>query len=138
MNTADVTGKPLAAKRPTEARFLFREACLLIWHDEKNFVRLGRSSTVSRRHGWNYQAIDAGRRAASQFGEVRPDEATWLRIQRKDAVVYAWYRQTKDETWTAMEVERMALPDVVSVGVSVVNTTSAPFFVGFEAFTVEQ
>jgi len=134
----DVTGKNLTAKRPAEARFLFRAASLLVWHDEKNFVRLERSSSLSRPHRWGYQAFDQGRRAAMQAGEVRKAGDSWLRIQRKNGVVYAWYRQDGDEAWTAMEVERLSLPDVVTVGVAVLNSTSDPFMVRFEDFEVEE
>lgn len=138
VSPVDVTGKTLTAKRPAKARFLFRAACLLVWHDEKNFVRLERSSSVSRPHRWSYQAFDRGRRAASQAGEVRKEGESWLRIQRKDGVVYAWYRQAGDEAWTAMEAERLSLPDVVTVGVAILNTTSDPFMVRFESFVVEE
>ncbi len=138
VSPVDVTGKTLAAKRPAEARFLFRAACLLVWHDEKNYVRLERGSSVSRPHRWGYQAFDQGRRAATQAGEVRKEGESWLRIQRKDGVVHAWYRQSGDETWTAMEVERLSLPDAVTVGVAVLNSTSDPFTVRFEDFVVEE
>jgi len=138
VSPVDVTGKTLTAKRPVEARFLFRAACLLVWHDEKNFVRLERSSSLSRPHRWGYQAFDQGRRAATQAGEVRKEGESWLRIQRKDGVVYAWYRQAGDEAWTAMEVERLSLPDEVTVGVAVLNSTSDPFMVRFEDFVFEK
>ena len=37
-----------------------------------------------------------------------------------------------------MEVERLSLPDAVTVGVAVLNSTGDPFTVRFEDFVVEE
>jgi len=133
----NVTGLKLAPDGPANARFPYRAAVLMIWHDANNFVRLERASSVSKPHRWGYQTIEQGKVGVFHVGIVRPDAASYLRLRRKQGAISAWYRQDGDREWTMMEVHRLDLPDEVQVGVSLVNTTSDPFTVRFEDFTVE-
>jgi len=130
-------GTDLTSQRPADVCSIYRAACLIVWHDDKNFARLERGSSHTTSHFWFHKAYDQGKAAFVKHGTVRPTGASWLRIERKQGFLRCWYRQEGDKEWTAVPAYRLPLPDEVRVGVSLINTTSEPFTVRFEDLVVE-
>ncbi|HEV3258345.1 MAG TPA: DUF1349 domain-containing protein [Gemmataceae bacterium] len=118
----------------------FNGAGLLVWQDEKNYIRLERN---------RWWVADQGKYACYpplveyfQDGEYKgtdPDattddffkgRSTWLKIERQGDKVIASYSHDGKKWAVAKEIEA-ALPKKVQVGVAAVNTSTQPFTVEF-------
>jgi hypothetical protein len=119
----------------------FNSAGLLLWQDEKNYIRLERN---------RWWVAEAGQYACyppliEQYkdGEYQgtnpqatPDEffkgnSTWLRIERQGKKVTASLSHDGKE-WTEAKEITVELPKKVQIGVAVVNTAANVLTVEFE------
>jgi regulation of enolase protein 1 (concanavalin A-like superfamily) len=123
----------------------FNGAGLLVWQDEKNYIRLERNRWyVSGEEKYAcypplleyykdgaYQDTDPN----STLDEFFKGRSTWLRLERKADKVVASYSHDGKE-WTEAKEITVELPAEVTVGVAAINTSEEPFTVEFEEFKV--
>jgi regulation of enolase protein 1 (concanavalin A-like superfamily) len=123
----------------------FNGAGLLIWQDDKNFLRLERN---------RFYVADAGRYACypplleyfkdgeyqgtdpnGTLDEFFKGRSTWLRLARKGSKVVASYSHDGKE-WTEVKEIPVDFADKMSVGIAAINNSTEPFKVDFEGFKV--
>jgi regulation of enolase protein 1 (concanavalin A-like superfamily) len=120
----------------------FNGAGLLLWQDEKNFIRLERNAywvegryvcyppLFEQYEGGEYQETNPDPTLAEEFFRGR---STWLRLGRRGDRVIASYSHDGQE-WTEAKEVGVKLPAKARVGVAVVNTSARPLSVEFEDF----
>jgi regulation of enolase protein 1 (concanavalin A-like superfamily) len=141
-----VTGdfKP-GEKAADDVHSSFNGAGLLVWQDEKNYIRLERNSwyvPAEEKYACYPPLLEYYR--DGQYQETDPDvtldeffkgRSTWLRLERKADKVVASYSHDGKE-WTEAKEITVELPAEVSVGVAAINTSEKPLTVEFEEFKV--
>lgn len=108
-------------------------AGLLVWLDDKTFVRCLRAASGER--GAVYVHLEAFRDAHSHqvtyhpsaVGKVAVDQDTYLRVERVDDML-TFYAGVDGEQWTEIgSVSDLQLPRKLRAGVGVVNATKVDF-----------
>jgi hypothetical protein len=117
-------------------------AGLLLWQDEKTYVRLERADLVSggqNHHYASWELRKAGEwvRAGDASEKPLADGPTWLRLERRGARVFGSVG-TDGVNWTALEPIEVELPRDLRVGVSAGHDTPIPFSPTFEGFQLFQ
>jgi regulation of enolase protein 1 (concanavalin A-like superfamily) len=126
-----------SAAAPGQASF--RAAGLLVWQDERNFLRLERGAVdVSKEKTAFIQAqrfINDGQVAAER---PWPEEQgiSYYQIERRGKNLHL--RLSKDgQTWKDWKtIDDLPLPHRVKVGITAINTTNREFTAQFEKFEV--
>jgi regulation of enolase protein 1 (concanavalin A-like superfamily) len=133
---------PAGAKGVTDQRKPFHGAGLLIYQDDRTYVRLERAELNldgAQHHYVNWELRQAGactRAGGPRDGAIDGGAPVWLRLERRGARVYG-YHGTDGVTWTALEPIEVRLPRRVYVGVSATQNTStgfAPVFEGLQLY----
>lgn len=112
----------------------FHAGSLVIWQDEKNFIRFDRTDMHKDGRASNacyLHVFHDGERTASLAPTV-PDRPTHLRLTRKGNLVTASYSQDGAKTWTSLPEQIVRLADKVQTGVSALNNTNHENVVRFE------
>jgi hypothetical protein len=118
----------------------FNSGGLLVWQNERNFIRL-------ERNVWWVEA--AGRTACfpplieymknGEYQNTNPDmtyaeffkgRSTWLRLERKKKMMTASYSHNGKD-WTVAKRFEVELPAKLQVGVAVINTAAKPLTIEF-------
>jgi regulation of enolase protein 1 (concanavalin A-like superfamily) len=120
----------------------FRSGTLLIWQDDKTFIRL--DSACAHRGGSAFDFYcylhvfkDKVRLVNQQLRPLK-DQPTDLRLERRDAKIVASFSQDGGNSWKAFAEQGVVLPRKLKVGVSAVNTTNNPFSVTLEDFKISK
>jgi hypothetical protein len=125
----------------------FNGAGLLLWQDEKNYLRLERNAWWSKDDkatacyaplieyylGGEYQ----GTRPKVDSAEFFKGRSTWLRLERHGDKVTAFYSHDGQD-WTMAKEIMVEFPKRIQAGVAAVNTSKDPFTVEFEEFRVKK
>ena len=115
----------------------FRSGAMLIWQDERNFVRFERAGSFRdkkpRHYCWLHVFKD-GKRVVNLQKEPVKDVETVLRLERKGGKLVASISQDDGKTFTKYPSQDLALGDGVKVGVAALNASKAEFTVRFEQF----
>ncbi len=127
-----VSGEFVTGEATIEGRTAYNGAGLLLWQDERNYIRLERAALKRSgrvQHYVNFEQRVDGR--IVQFGtpldfQVDETRACDLRLERKDAQINASVRQG-DDPWQALLPKSSPLPIIVKVGVTAINASDAPF-----------
>jgi regulation of enolase protein 1 (concanavalin A-like superfamily) len=123
----------------------FNGAGLLLWQDEKNYLRLERNifwaaqvgkyaclpPLVEYYEGGQYQ----GTNPEGTLDEFFKGKSTWLKLERRGSKVIASFSHDGKEWEVAKEIDAK-FPKKVQIGVAAVNTSAMPFTVEFEQFKV--
>ena len=113
--------------------FVFTPSRVLVWLDDKTFVRCLRAASGER--GAAYVHLEAFRDAHSHqvtypsgaVGKVGPDQDTYLRVERVDDRL-TFYTGVDGRQWTEIgSVSGLQLPRKLRAGVGVVNATKVDF-----------
>jgi regulation of enolase protein 1 (concanavalin A-like superfamily) len=123
----------------------FNSAGLLVWQDEKNYIRL------ERNRYWVIEAndyvcypplVEHYRNGVYQESNPQPEwasffegKSTWLRLERKGKVVTASYSHD-GKKWTQAKQLKTDLAKQLQVGVVVVNTSAKELAVDFEGLKI--
>jgi tetratricopeptide (TPR) repeat protein/regulation of enolase protein 1 (concanavalin A-like superfamily) len=118
----------------------FNGAGLLLWQDDKNYVRLEVAAFIGRNGATTRFALFQGRR------EGRPADVSktetrlaavpaTLRLERRGRTLLGSVRQGS-EHWIPLGQFEADLPPTVYVGVAAVNASQGPFTAEFEGLTV--
>jgi regulation of enolase protein 1 (concanavalin A-like superfamily) len=118
----------------------FRAGTLLIWVDDKTFIRL--DSACAHRGGITFDFYcylhvfkDTQRLVNEQLRPLK-DQPTDLRLERRGNRIVASFSQDGARTWQAFGEKTLELPRRVKVGVAAVQGTNSPFSVTLEAFKI--
>lgn len=123
----------------------FNSAGLLVWQDEKNYIRLERNRWWAE-EGNDYACypplIEHFRDGVFQESNPRPTwasffegKSTWLRLEREGEVVTASCSQD-GEKWTRAKRLKTDLAKQLQVGVMVVNTSTKELAVEFDGLKI--
>lgn len=120
----------------------FRSGTLLIWQDDKTFIRL--DSACAHRGGSTFDFYcylhvfkDQERLVNEQLRPLK-DQPTDLRLERRATRIMASFSQDGGKTWKAFGEKTVDLPRKLKVGVAAVNGTNSPFTVTLEDFKIDR
>jgi regulation of enolase protein 1 (concanavalin A-like superfamily) len=130
------------AIRPTAlpsvpGRVAYQAGGLLLWADNRNYIRLERAAL--NREGMiqplaAFEARVRGELAGARSCEL-PDQDAWLRLERRGNRLFGSVSLDGQE-WTRLEPLEVELPAKVRVGVTAVNAARQPLTVRFEDLRV--
>ncbi|MDB5308691.1 MAG: hypothetical protein JWO38_2893 [Gemmataceae bacterium] len=101
---------------------------LLIWQDDKNFIRMERAAVAKGETPfvWVERFAD-GKSAAHHFSQLA-DKDTGLRVVRKgNKFTFLYDDGGEGKDWAEAHVEDIELPAKIQVGVTAINTTVREF-----------
>jgi regulation of enolase protein 1 (concanavalin A-like superfamily) len=125
------------ANTSSSGKVSFVSSGLLIWLDDKNFVRLDRAAEGASPSPFIWVERFQDGKAVTQKLHRADDKDTWLRIISKDGALT--FAVSEDSiTWTDVHTEEMKLPEKVKVGVLAINTTNREFAPTLEGFKLEK
>lgn len=140
-----VTGEFKPGPKPHNPKTVsFNAAGLLVWQDDKNFVRFERRNWWLAKEG-RFASPPAmpeyfkGGRSQQWQSLTRPEHfkgrSTWLEVERRgDRLITSVSHDGKE--WVAGNQITVDLPRAVRVGVLAINTSTEPFVAEFEEFKV--
>jgi hypothetical protein len=108
----------------------FVSAGLLVWQDDKNFIRLERAAVGQGETPFVWVERFQGGKPVSQ--KLKPladaDKDTGLRVVRKgNSLSFLYDEGGKGDSWAEAHAEEAELPAKLRVGVAAVNTTAREF-----------
>lgn len=122
----------------SNCKFSFVSSGLLLWMDDKDFLRLERAAEGSSQGPFiRVERFENGRPVANKNARPSVDNDTWLRIDYNDGKLTYSYSEDGKE-WTELHAEETKLPDKVKVGVHAINTTTVTFSPTLEELKVEK
>jgi regulation of enolase protein 1 (concanavalin A-like superfamily) len=132
---------PQPGRRPAvPGRAPFNGAGLLLWQDDRNYVRLEEGAFIAGSGATIRFALFQHRRQGL-FVDVAGTQTrlaaapTRFRMERRGRTLLAFVRQGSGD-WVPVGRLDADLPATVYVGVAAVNASQAPFTAEFEDFTV--
>jgi regulation of enolase protein 1 (concanavalin A-like superfamily) len=116
----------------------FHAGTLVIWQDDKNFVRLDRTDMhkAGRAITGCYLHVFRDGERVVELAPIVPDRPTHLRLARKGDQLKAAYSQDDGRTWQEFPQQPLDLPLKVKVGVSALNGTNRENVVQFEGLKI--
>jgi len=133
------SSKPQQKGRP------FNGAGILIWQDDKNFLRVERNAYWVGEELYCYPPLteywlngsDTDFNNTPTNASYFPEKWSWLYVERKGNHISVWISHDGDEMARERTFE-VKMDHEVSVGVLAINTSDAPFTVDFDEFTIDQ
>jgi regulation of enolase protein 1 (concanavalin A-like superfamily) len=122
----------------SSGKFSFVSSGLLMWIDDKNFLRLERAAEGSSQGPFlRVERFENGRPVTNKNARPSVDNDTWLRMDYKDGkLTYSFSEDGKE--WKELHAEELKLPEKVKVGVHAINTTTVTFSPTLEELKVEK
>jgi regulation of enolase protein 1 (concanavalin A-like superfamily) len=107
----------------------FVSAGLLVWQDDKNFIRLERAAVAGPNPAFVWFERFEGGKSVSKGTKARLGEKdTGLRVERKgNRFKFSYDDGGEGKNWAEAHTEEVALPAKLRVGVAAVNTTAREF-----------
>ena len=115
----------------------YHGAGILVWQDERNYVRLEIATDIRRgkvRSYANFELRRGGALAVSK-GLENKDGSTHLRLERRGSEVRAAFGPD-GVRWTRFEPLLVDFDDRLSVGVVAINSATKPLNAGLEMFSI--
>jgi regulation of enolase protein 1 (concanavalin A-like superfamily) len=112
-------------------------AGLLVWQDEKTFLRCLRAALGERGDVYvHVEAFQKGKRLIGRYfvtikTRVIPDQAVYLRVQRQGKQLTAWH-SLDGKQWTLNARFDFTLPEKLQAGVAAVNAINKEFAPEYE------
>ncbi len=104
--------------------FSFTSSGLLVWEDDKNFIRMDRAAVGGFPIPFVWVEQFADGKSASRQQHPIPDEPAYLRLERKgDWITFSVAEDAKGTKWVEIHEVKVALPKRLLVGVLAINTT---------------
>jgi regulation of enolase protein 1 (concanavalin A-like superfamily) len=135
-----IHAEPFSLISGFDSSFPFQAASLLIWQDDNNFVRLDRACMVKDNKNiffCYYHAFKDGKRVVHLSRNFQ-DQATYLRLERREGKIYAAVSQDGGKTWPSFRPEAIDLPMKLRVGLAAMNNTNKPLIAEFENLKVSK
>lgn len=122
-----------AGNRTSDEYLAYHGAGLLLWLDDRTYLRLERAAIVREEggpyHYVNFELRKDGQRAASGGAEI-PDEDTYLRVERRGDRVLGATSQDGIH-WQYLDEIPAELPRRIKMGAVAINTSTEAFKVAF-------
>ncbi len=126
---------PVAGNVP--GRVAYQSGGLLLWIDNRNYVRLERAAL--NRGGASQSMLAFEMRTNGQMSAAPMvgvgDQDFYLRLERRGNLLIAAF-SVDGRQWTPIQPLPMAMPAKVRIGITAVNAAQAPLTVRFERFQV--
>ncbi len=140
---AKVSGNVVHSGKPTSPMGLaYHGAGMLLWLDDKTYLRLERAAVVRPEgkvvHYANFE-LRRDAEVVSSVGMRIPDQDTYLRLERRGERVYAMV-SPDGYHWTSFEPIAVTLPKDMRLGFAAINTSTDPLkatFSDLEVFRAE-
>jgi len=129
---------PATAPSTVPTRRPYLGAGLLLWQDEKNYVRLEHASVDIDGQVFDYLAFEERKNGAhktvySQFGLKR--DALCLRLERRSGKLYG-AASYDGQQWFGYPPIEIGMPAKVQLGVAAISSSSLPFAPEFKGLEV--
>ncbi len=138
--TVKVTGDFKPGGKSTNPKGVpFHGAGILIWNNSDNFIRLERGAMLRNKKIGTivlFEEREAGYRGALH-NEVFPGGDCYLRMERKGSRIFGSI-SFDGSKWKKLHPIDTLWPARLKVGLSVINSSTTPFAVGFEEFTLKK
>jgi len=122
-------------KASSGGKYSFVSAGLLVWQDDRNFIRMDRAAVAKRAFVWVERFQDG--KSVSQKLSPLENKDTYLRATRKaDTFTFETSEDGKD--WAEVQVEEPKLAEPLKVGVLAINTTTEEFSAKLEDLKLSQ
>lgn len=138
--TVKVSGEfPKGAESLVASRKPFHGAGLVALQDDNTYVRLERAEMVLGGRNVSYTSFELRQNGrwvkAGNSGEypLKPDQPTWLRLERRGEFIHASVSQD-GEKWIELDSLRSPLGKYLKVGVMAGHNTTSPFAPKFEEY----
>lgn len=134
---------PVVAEAGTEIRrgSAYRAAALVLWQDEKNYVRLDRGCLFrqgSVRHFCYLHVYRDGKRTVDLTETLRDiDKPVDLKLEAKRGNVTASFSPDSGTTWKSFPRKPARLGDKPKAGVAAINSSNKPFVAEFGSLRIE-
>jgi S1-C subfamily serine protease len=139
-NDFDPGGEVVTMPGGKKMPFTFQGAGLLIWQDEKNFVRLerckGSDGQVGLIHRILVEIYKGGREIGIHYSKPLPEQTMILGAQRKGSTVQLLFAEGPDRLHVFQELA-LDFEKEIFVGVSASNLSRLPLQAKFEDFAVK-
>jgi regulation of enolase protein 1 (concanavalin A-like superfamily) len=117
---------PLPENNTSSAgKFSFISSGLLVWKDDKNFIRLERAAEGSSPAPFVWLERFQDGKAVNQQGKPVSDKDINLRVKRSGNKLT--FSVGEDGSWDDIHAEEVELPQKLQVGVLAINTTTKVF-----------
>jgi regulation of enolase protein 1 (concanavalin A-like superfamily) len=104
----------------------FVSSGLLVWADEKNFIRMERAATGGGSAPFIWVELFQDGKSVTHKAQDIEDKPTHLRVSRSgDKLTFETSPDGKD--WTEVHSAELKLPEKIQVGVLAINTTTREF-----------
>lgn len=124
------------ANTSSSGKHSFVSSGLLMWIDDKNFLRLDRAAVGGGTAPFIWaERFQDGRSAAQKLTPLSEDRDTWLRIAYKDGKL-TLSSSEDGKQWNDVLTEELKLSEKMQVGVLAINTTTQVFAPTLEEFKV--
>jgi regulation of enolase protein 1 (concanavalin A-like superfamily) len=136
-----ISGKVRHTGNPTSEHFLaYHGAGLLLWQDERTYIRLERASVVQEKagavHYANFELRQNGKRVDVENTAIRiSDQDAYLRLERRGDRVFGSV-STDGVRWMSFDPYVVNLHAELRLGVAAINTSTAPYKAEFDEFEV--
>jgi regulation of enolase protein 1 (concanavalin A-like superfamily) len=110
---------------------------ILIWSDSDNFIRLERGAVLRGSKVGSYIAFEEreGGYRGAVHNEVYPGGTCWLRLERKGSRITGAVSMD-GRTWKALKPIDTIWPAKLKIGLAAINSSSEPFTLKFEEFSL--
>ncbi len=115
----------------------YHGAGLLLWEDERNYVRLEIAAEINQgrpRAYVNFEHFDDGKLVVTLGREIK-DGSTQIRLERRGAKLFAGF-SPDGQRWTELVPMTVDLPERIEVGVAALNSASNRLVADFRGFTL--
>ena len=132
-------GQP-QANTSSNGMYSFVGSGLLIWLDDKNFIRLERSAEGNGGGLFVYlEQFQDAKTGKNKAAVLLQDKGTDLKVERKgDNFTFAFKEGDDAKEWTTLTEIESKLPGKLKVGVHAINTTTAAFEPVLEDLKLEE
>jgi S1-C subfamily serine protease/regulation of enolase protein 1 (concanavalin A-like superfamily) len=137
--TVMVTGDFQPGGKSTNPRGIpYNGAGLLVWSDSDNFIRLERGAILRAGRRGSYVAFEEreGGYRGAVHNEVFTAGACYLRLERKGSRILGAV-STDGMRWKQLQPIDTVWPAKLKVGLAAINSSSEPFSMKFEEFTLD-
>jgi regulation of enolase protein 1 (concanavalin A-like superfamily) len=125
------------ANTSSGGKYSFVSSGLLVWLDDKNFLRMDRAAVGGGPSPFIWvERFEDGKSVAHKQTRAEAGDI-WLRIVYKEGKLAFSFSDDGDK-WTEAHTEEVKLPAKVKVGVLAINTTTAEFTPVLEGLKVEK
>jgi S1-C subfamily serine protease len=139
-NDFDPGGQTVSLPSGRRFPFTFQGAGLLLWQDEKNFIRLerckGSDGSVSLIHRVLVEIYKDGREVGLYYSKPIPEKPVVLAARRKGTTVQLLFGEPPDKMTIFRELALDFNPSIL-VGVSASNLSRQPLTAKFDKFTLQ-